>query len=99
MRECTWDGTHGGDVTVDWIEKSEAFLDRAFAKLKGAKTTWCPYSRCGNTHRQTRQDMTQHLCNYIFTTDYTRWTYHGEGNRMRDVVGGNTLGFMMLKLG
>jgi len=30
--------------------------------------------------------MTQHLCNYGFTTDYTWWTYHGEANRMRDEV-------------
>ena len=42
-----------GDVTSDWIEKTEAFLNQAFSKLKGGKNTWCPYSRCGNTHRQT----------------------------------------------
>ena len=30
--------------------------------------------------------MTQHLCNYGFTRDYTWWTYHGEANRMRDDV-------------
>ena len=30
--------------------------------------------------------MTNHLCNYGFTKDYTRWTYHGEANRMRDDV-------------
>ena len=30
--------------------------------------------------------MTQHLCNYGFTRDYTRWTYHGEANRMRNEV-------------
>ena len=28
--------------------------------------------------------MTQHLCNYGFTRDYTQWTYHGECNQMRD---------------
>ena len=30
--------------------------------------------------------MTQHLCNYGFTRDYTRWTYHGEANRKRNEV-------------
>ena len=30
--------------------------------------------------------MTNHLCNYGFKRDYTRWTYHGEANRMRDEV-------------
>src|SRR6185437_6007849 len=39
---------------------------------------WCPYTKCGNTRRQTREDMTQHLCNFGFTRDYTRWTYHGD---------------------
>ena len=27
----------GGDVTADWIEKTEAFLNQAFSKLKGGK--------------------------------------------------------------
>ena len=30
--------------------------------------------------------MTHHLFNHGFTRDYTRWTYHGEANRMRDDV-------------
>ena len=30
--------------------------------------------------------MTNHLCNYGFTRNYTQWTYHGEANRMRDEV-------------
>jgi len=30
--------------------------------------------------------MTNHLCNYGFTRNYTRWTYHGEANHMRDEV-------------
>jgi len=75
----------GGDVTADWIEKTEAFLNRAFSKIKGGKST-CPCSRCGNTRRQTREEMTRHLFNHGFTRDYTQWTYHGEANRMRDEV-------------
>ena len=76
----------GGDLTVEWIEKTEAFLNEAFAKVKGSRITWCPCNRCGNTRRQTREDMTNHLCNYGFTRDHTRWTYHGEANCMRDEV-------------
>ena len=76
----------GGDMTVDWIEKTEAFLNRAFSKLKGGKSAWCPCSRCGNTRRQTREEITHHLFNHGFTRDYTRWTYYGEANRMRDEV-------------
>ena len=75
-----------GDLTLEWIQKTKAFLDRAFSKVKGGSCTWCPYAKCGNTRRQTRENMTQHLCNYGFTRDYTRWTYHGDANRMRDEV-------------
>jgi hypothetical protein len=74
---CTWVGNVG-------IEKTEAFLNEVFAKVKGSRITWCPCNRCGNTHRQTREDMTNYLCNYGFTRDYTQWTYHGECNPMRD---------------
>jgi len=28
--------------------------------------------------------MTNHLCNYGFTRDYTQWIYYGECNQMRD---------------
>ena len=76
----------GGQLSREWIDKTEAFLDGAFAKLKGGNTTWCPCNKCGNTRRQTREVMTNHLCNYGFTRNYTRWTYHGETNRMRDEV-------------
>ena len=86
MDDCVWmysSWKQEGDLTLEWIQKTEAFLDRAFSKVKGGSCTWCP---CGNTRRQTREDMTQHLCNYGFTRDYTWWTYHGEANRMRDEV-------------
>ena len=53
-----------GQLSGEWIDKTEAFLDGAFAKLKGGNTTWCPCNKCANTHRQTREVMTNHLCNY-----------------------------------
>jgi len=76
----------GGQLSEEWIDKTETFLDGAFAKLKRGNTTWCPCNKCGNTRRQTREVMTNHLCNYGFTRDYTRWTYHGEANGMRNEV-------------
>ena len=30
--------------------------------------------------------MMNHLCNYGFTRNYTRWTYNGDANRMRDEI-------------
>src|SRR6185437_14896314 len=89
MDDCAWMYScwkQGGDLTLEWIQKTEAFLDRAFSKVKGGSCTWCPCTKCGNMRRQTWEDMIQHLCNYGFTRDYTRWTYHGEANRMRDEV-------------
>ena len=61
-------------------------LERAFARVKGASVTWCPCSKCANTRRQTKLVMGKHLCKNRFTTDYTRWIYHGEADRGRDEV-------------
>ena len=46
-----------GDLTLEWIQKTDAFLDRAFSKVKGASCTWCPCTKCANTRRQIRKDM------------------------------------------
>ena len=35
--------------------------------------------------------MGKHLCKNGFTTDYTRWIYHGESDRMRDEVMGQRI--------
>ena len=70
----------------EWIDKTDAFLERAFARVKGASVTWCPCSKCANTRRQTKLVMGKHLCKNGFTADYTRWIYHGEAGRGRDEV-------------
>jgi hypothetical protein len=75
-----------GSLTDEWIQKTEAFLELAFAKVKGARATWCPCSSCANMRRQTKEFMGKHLCKNRFTTDYTRWIYHGEADRMREEV-------------
>ena len=36
--------------------------------------------------RQTKLDMSKHLVKNGFTSDYTRWIYHGEADRGRDEV-------------
>ena len=75
-----------GSLTDEWIEKTDAFLELAFSKVKGAPATWCPCSRCANMRRQTKVVMGKHLCKNGFMVDYTRWIYHGEADRMRDQV-------------
>ena len=72
--------------TDEWIDKTEEFLERAFALVKGARTTWCSCSRCANVRRQTKVDMGKHLVKYGFKPDYYRWTCHGEAVRVRERV-------------
>ena len=91
-REWMYTGrSNQGSFTDEWIEKTDAFLELAFARVKGARATWCPYSICANTHRQTKVVMSKHLCKNGFTADYTRWIYHGESDRMRDEVMGQRI--------
>ena len=60
-----------GSLTDEWIEKIDAFLELAFARVKGVHATWCPCSICANTCRQTKVVMGKHLCKTRFTADYT----------------------------
>jgi hypothetical protein len=60
------------EFSDEWIRKTDAFLELAFAKAKGARATWCPYSNCANTRRQTKEVMGKHLCKFVFMADYTR---------------------------
>ena len=73
-------------VTMEWIEKTNNFLETAWGQAEGVSVMWCPCSRCANNKRKIKTVMGQHLFNYEFMPDYTRWTLHGEGHRMRDEV-------------
>ena len=70
-------------MTDEWIEKTNDFLEGAWAQAKGASVMWCPCSSCGNKKRKTKVVMGQHLCKHGFMPDYTRWTLHGEAHCMR----------------
>ena len=73
-----------GQVTNEWIDKTDAFLERAFGvAAKGASKICCPCSKCANRKRQTKKVVGEHLWKNRFTADYTRWVYHGEADRMR----------------
>ena len=75
-----------GSFTDEWIEKTDAFLELAFARVKGARATWCPCSICANMHQQIKVVIGKHLCKNGFMVDYTQWIYHGESDRVRDEV-------------
>ena len=76
-----------GQVTNEWIDKADAFLEWAFGvAAKGASKICCPCNKCANRKRQTKKVMGEHLWKNGFTADYTRWVYHGEADRMREEV-------------
>ena len=75
------------DHTTEWMNKTDAFLNRAFGKAaKGYCLVLCPCSKCGNRRRVNKVDMGKHLLKNGFTPDYTRWVHHGEAHRMREEV-------------
>ena len=76
-----------GQVTNEWIDKTDAFLEQAFGMAaKGASKICCSYSKCANRKRQMKKVMGEHLWKNGFTVDYTWWVYHGEADRLREVV-------------
>ena len=76
-----------GQVTNEWIDKTDAFLEWAFGEAaKGACMICCPCCKCANRKIQTKKVMGEHLWRNGFTADYTRWVYHGEADRMREEV-------------
>jgi hypothetical protein len=41
--------TSQGDASIEWMNKTECFLKRAFGKAaKYPKMALCPYNKCGN---------------------------------------------------
>jgi hypothetical protein len=75
------------DFTNEWVNKTDAFLKRAFGKAaKGASVVLCPCSKCANRKKQNKDNMGKHLFKNGFTPDYTRWVHHGESHRMREEV-------------
>ena len=77
---------HDHKYTEEWLEKTDAFLELAFARHKKLGVTWCPCDRCRNTRRQSKFVMGTHLAKNGFTPNYTRWTLHGEVDRTRREV-------------
>ena len=78
-REWMYSGrSSASQITLEWVSKTEEFLEIAFAKDHGVAGTWCPCSRCKNQRNQTKDDMGLHLSKYGFMPGYHRWTLHGE---------------------
>ena len=79
--------TSQGVVSIEWMNKTDRFLKRAFGKAaRYPKMALCPYSKCGNRRMQNQEVMGIHLHKNGFTLNYTRWVHHGEADRMREEV-------------
>ena len=79
--------TSQGDVSIEWMNKTDRFLKRAFGKAaRYPKMALCPCSKCGNRRMQNQEVMGIHLHKNGFTPNYTRWVHHGEADRMREEV-------------
>jgi len=79
--------TSQGDVSIEWMNKTDRFLKRAFGKAaRYPKMALCPCSKCGNRRMQNQEVMGIHLHKNGFTPNYTRWVHHGEADHMREEV-------------
>ena len=61
MDDCEWMYTgrsSQGLFTYEWIDKTDAFLERAFGvAAKGVSKICCPCSKCANRKRQMKKVM------------------------------------------
>jgi hypothetical protein len=87
-REWMYTGRVGrDDVTPEWIRKADAFVDRAFGEAaKGPSLVPCSCNKCASRKRKTKKAMLEHIWKNGFTPNYTRWIFHGEAHRTREVV-------------
>jgi hypothetical protein len=87
-REWMYTGRVGrGDVTPEWIRKTNAFVERAFGEAaKGASLVPCPCSKCASWKRKSKKALVEHIWKNGFTPDNTRWIFHGEAHRTREEV-------------
>jgi hypothetical protein len=69
-----WD--KDGKYTDEWMDKTTAFLHRAFSL---SKFVWCPCSRCQNTRcLEDKNAIAFDLCRNGFMLGYEVWKFHGE---------------------
>ena len=65
MEDCEWMYTGHAtqcQVTNEWIDKTNAFLNRVFGKAaKSSSLVFCPYNKCANRKRVNKDNMGKHL--------------------------------------
>ena len=87
MDNREWMYTGYASKSHEWVRGTGHFLEHAFGRAaKGSSRMPCPYSKCKNTKRKRKSQVVRDLYKHGFVANYTRWIYHGEGDRIREEV-------------
>jgi hypothetical protein len=65
-------------LSSEWVVKTDAFLDRAFARSETGTDVRCPCSKYRNINFLDRRTMSIHICKNGYVTGYEVWVHHGE---------------------
>jgi len=87
MDNREWMYTGYASKSHEWVRGTGHFLEHAFSRAsKGSSRMPCPCSKCKNTKRKRKSQVVRDLYKHGFVANYTRWIYHGEGDRIREEV-------------
>jgi hypothetical protein len=67
-----------GALSSEWVAKTDAFLDRAFARSETGTDVRCPCSKCRNIYFLDRRTMSIDICKNGYMSGYEVWVHHGE---------------------
>jgi hypothetical protein len=67
-----------GALSSEWVAKTDAFLDRAFARSETGTDVRCPCSKCRNIYFLDRRTMSIDLCKNGYIPGYEVWVHHAE---------------------
>jgi hypothetical protein len=73
------------DLTREWVVKTDAFFDRAFARSEIGTDARCPCSKCRNIYFLDRRTMSIDLCNNDYMPGCEVWVHHGQDSPLRIV--------------
>jgi hypothetical protein len=74
-----------GALSSEWVAKTDAFLDHAFAQLETGTDVMCPCSKCRNIYFLDRT-MSIDLCKNSYMLGYEVWVHHGEDPPLHTVL-------------
>jgi hypothetical protein len=66
------------DFTDEWGDKTEQFMDNAFAIPARPAKVLCPCMKCRNMKQMTKDEISKNLLKFGFTPNYDHWICHGE---------------------